>query len=205
MGFDNFPTDENQPVQPTVAVPEESSNRTFLMIALALGAIAVLAMACIFGYALVARPRYLAQQNSYAQTQSAQKTEVERIVALTATSSESTAIASGWTPTPIDTPILPTPTPTSSPTPVVAVATTETAGSAPPGPADATATALHATLEANATLYVATLTAGPTLAAVQPTGMPQSGFADEVGLPSMLGSAGLLIVVIFLARRLRTA
>jgi hypothetical protein len=35
--------------------------------------------------------------------------------------------------------------------------------------------------------------------------MGSYGFADEVGLPAMLGLAGLLIVVIFLARRLRTA
>lgn len=204
MGFENFPIDENPPEQPTVVVPEESSNRTFLIIALALGAIAVLALACIFGYALVVRPRYLAQQNAYAQTQSAQETRVEQIVALTATSGEATVIASGWTPTPSETPVLPTATPTASPTPVLAVATTSTADSAL-GSADATATALHGTLEANATLYVATLTAGPTISALQPTGMPQSGFADEVGLPTLLGTAALLIVVIFLARRLRTA
>jgi LPXTG-motif cell wall-anchored protein len=65
----------------------------------------------------------------------------------------------------------------------------------------ATATALHATLEANATLYVSTLTARP----LQPTEIPKTGFADEVGLPAMLGMAVLLIVIIILARRLRTA
>jgi LPXTG-motif cell wall-anchored protein len=35
--------------------------------------------------------------------------------------------------------------------------------------------------------------------------LPKSGFADEVGAPSLLGLAVLLVVVIFLARRLRTA
>ena len=35
------------------------------------------------------------------------------------------------------------------------------------------------------------------------TGLPQSGFADEVGLPGLLGLAAALIVVIVLARRLR--
>lgn len=36
-------------------------------------------------------------------------------------------------------------------------------------------------------------------------GMPGTGFADEVGLPLMVGLAALLLVVIFVARRLRTA
>jgi LPXTG-motif cell wall-anchored protein len=65
---------------------------------------------------------------------------------------------------------------------------------------NATATALHSTLQANATLYAATLTAKP----LQPTAIPNTGFADDVGLPMMLGIAVLLVVVIFLARRLRT-
>jgi LPXTG-motif cell wall-anchored protein len=56
-------------------------------------------------------------------------------------------------------------------------------------------------LQANATLYAATLTARP----LQPTAIPNTGFADDVGLPAMLGMAVLLVVVIFLARRLRTA
>jgi LPXTG-motif cell wall-anchored protein len=35
--------------------------------------------------------------------------------------------------------------------------------------------------------------------------MPDTGFADEVGIPSLIGIAILLVAVIFLARRLRTA
>jgi LPXTG-motif cell wall-anchored protein len=45
------------------------------------------------------------------------------------------------------------------------------------------------------------LTARP----LQPTEIPKTGFAGEVGLPAMLGMAVLLIVIIILARRLRTA
>lgn len=204
MGFENLNPDDNTPE--TVVVPEESgSNRTFLLIAAALGAIAVLALGCIAAYAFVVLPRTRAQQDAYAQTQAAQRTEVERIVAMTATSDQATAIAQAWTATPTRTPIPPTPTPTSSPTPVVAVATGDAAAPSP-GPDDATATALHATLDANATLYVATLTAAPGALTATPTSaMPNSGFADEVGLPAMLGMAALLILVIFLARRLRSA
>jgi LPXTG-motif cell wall-anchored protein len=60
---------------------------------------------------------------------------------------------------------------------------------------------LHATLTANAIFYQATQTVKP----AQPTAIPDTGFADDVGLPLMLGLAVLLIVIIFLARRLRSA
>jgi hypothetical protein len=49
---------------------------------------------------------------------------------------------------------------------------------------------------------------GPTTGAGTPqatsTALPSTGFADDVGLPGMLGLAAVLIVVIFLARRART-
>jgi hypothetical protein len=38
-----------------------------------------------------------------------------------------------------------------------------------------------------------------------PSALPTSGFADDVGLPGMLGLAVLLVAIIFLARRLRSA
>jgi hypothetical protein len=55
---------------------------------------------------------------------------------------------------------------------------------------------------------LATAAAQATLSALQatatPTALPSTGFADEVGLPSLLLMGGALVVVIFLARRLRT-
>ena len=35
------------------------------------------------------------------------------------------------------------------------------------------------------------------------TALPTTGFADEVGLPALVGAAIALIIIIFLARRLR--
>jgi len=35
------------------------------------------------------------------------------------------------------------------------------------------------------------------------TALPQTGFAEDVGLPGLLGAAAILLLVIFLARRLR--
>jgi LPXTG-motif cell wall-anchored protein len=40
---------------------------------------------------------------------------------------------------------------------------------------------------------------------VTSTALPQTGFAEDVGLPGLLGVAVVLVVVIFLTRRLRTA
>jgi LPXTG-motif cell wall-anchored protein len=47
---------------------------------------------------------------------------------------------------------------------------------------------------------ILTVTATPTT-----TALPDTGFADDVGVPALLGMAGLLILVIFVARRLREA
>lgn len=43
------------------------------------------------------------------------------------------------------------------------------------------------------------------ISAATATALPKTGFADEVGLPVMLGAAALLLVVIFVTRRLRMA
>jgi LPXTG-motif cell wall-anchored protein len=45
-----------------------------------------------------------------------------------------------------------------------------------------------------------TQTATPTA-----TGLPDTGFADDIGAPTLLGMAALLILVIFIARRMRAA
>jgi len=201
MGIDDFKLDDDleQPSE-EAPLPEESSNRTFLIIAAALGGIALIALVCIAIYALVLWPRARNEQEARRATLEAQNTEVAVIIARTSTSAAETEIAAAFTATPTRTTLPPTASATPSPTPVVAVDITSP--QAPTLSSEmATATALHSTLQANATLYAATLTAKP----LQPTAIPTTGFADEVGLPAMLGLAVLLVVVIFLARRLRSA
>jgi hypothetical protein len=206
MGFENLDLDDNLEETEETAPVEESSNRTFLIIAAALGGVALLAVICIVIYIVWLLPRMRSGQVAQKATLEAQQTEVGLIIASTSTSAAETAIVASYTETPTVTPIPPTQTPTSSPTPVVAVPTTPQGAAGLPsatvGPQMATATALHSTLQANATLYASTLTARPS---VQPTGIPNTGFADDVGLPAMLGMAVLLIAIIFLARRLRSA
>jgi len=40
---------------------------------------------------------------------------------------------------------------------------------------------------------------------VQATSLPQTGLAQDIGLPGLIGMAALLIFVVFLARKLRTS
>lgn len=201
MSFENIDLD-TEPVGEGETLPEESSNRTFLIIAGILGAIALLALLCIAVYALVLVPRTKDAQANQKATVDAQNTEVALIIERTSTAAAQEAIKAAYTHTPTATSVVEASPTAGSPTPVLAIGTTTTPlATGTVGPELATATALHATLTANAVLYAATLTAR----VGQPTSVPDTGFADDVGLPTMLGLAVLLIVVIFLVRRVRTA
>lgn len=166
--------------------PEESNNRTFIIVASILGAIAVIALICIIVYASVIRP--LNQNNDATQVAllNAQNTEVAFQIT-------QTLLAKSFTNTPTITNTPLPPTATLTPTPVVAVPT-NTSVVAEVGARTATVSALLTEAA------VAQKTLVPTS-----TALPSTGFADDVGLPGLLGFAVLLITVIFLARRLRTA
>lgn len=182
---------------------EEGSNRMFLIAAGVLGGIALLTIICIAVYALVLLPRSRSAQGQQQATLDAQNTQVAGIINQTSTAAAQAAIEAAYTPTPTNT-LPPTATATQLPTStsVVVLPTASETGPAVVGtiaPDMATATALRITLTANAILYNATLTA------TAQGGIPDTGFADDAGLPLLMGIAVLLIVVIFLARRLRTA
>jgi hypothetical protein len=178
--------------------PEESGNRTFLIIAGVLGFLAVLALMCIAIYTLVLVPRTRTAQSGQRATVDAQNTQVAAMVAETSTSAALEAIIAAYTKTPTATPI---PTNTPIPSPVLAIPTTAVVLPTDTMNAQtATAASLFATLDANATRLASTFTARPPA-----TSIPNTGFADDIGLPAMLGMGILLIAVIFLARRLRSA
>lgn len=190
-------------------LPEEASNRTFMVIAGVLGGVALLAIICIAFYALFWYPNQ-SQNAEINATNTAQALEVARIVGDKSTAVALTSTAASWTATPTETPI-PTDTPTitatftpgATDTPVLVVGTTAVGTKDPTQAAiDLQQTAdARATLEATQTLTVlGTVTSIPTAAEI-----PGTGFADDVGLPMMLGLAALLIVIIFLARRLRAS
>ena len=186
-------------------LPEESTNRTFVIAAVALGALLVLSLVCLGVYALVIAP---AQENAAI----ARQTEIALENTKTAGQLTQTAQPVQFSPT---APPTNTQQPTRTSTPVVVLpsntpllatntSTPATAGATTPQPAGLTATAAQATLSA-AQAKTRTPTRTPTRA-VSPaaTALPVTGFGDEVGLPSLAVMGGVLLVVIILARRMRT-
>jgi len=170
-------------------LPEETSNRPFFIVAGILAAFTLIALACIAVYALYYVPMQRSQQATQVAQLNAQNTEVA--AAITQTSIAAALIAK-----PTETPAW---TPTSMPTstPVVIIPTNTTV------PTTDHRTATVAALLTQAA--VAQQTLAPTGVGPTPTALPSTGFMDEVGVPGLLGLAAILIVVIFLSRRLRTA
>jgi LPXTG-motif cell wall-anchored protein len=174
----DFDLDEDSP-------PEESGNRTFIIVAGILGAITVLALVCIAAYAFVVLPRQRAQNEARDAETIAQNTQVAMAIT-------QTFAAKDVDPTSTVTPIPPSSTPTNSPTPVIAVPTITSVALGDPRTATVSALLTQAA--------IVTRTVIPTS-----TALPSTGFVEDVGVPGLLGMAALLIAVIFLARRLRTA
>ena len=171
---------------------EESGNRTFIIIAAVMGLIMLLILGCIAVIAWQSLgPSRDAQQTQVAAvtaTDQAQKTIVAFGVEQTSAAATQKAI-------PTKTPVPPSPTPAPTNTSVVA------------RPAGPTATQLGAVDPRTATvaaLFTQAAEAQKTVIATS-TALPDSGFADDVGLPGLVGLAVALVVVVFLARRLRLA
>jgi len=188
MTFENMDTEFEPGSEEAGPPPEESSNRPFLFVAGILGGIMLLSLIAIVAFAL-ARP--LLSGGSNRQTQAAEinlkNTEVARAVSLT-----EVAVAALATPSPTEPPPTATPAPTN--TLVVAQQVTNT-----PLPTTDPRTATVSALLTQAA------EAQKTEPAATPTQLPTTGFADDVGAPGLLALAVLLVVVIFLSRRLRTA
>jgi hypothetical protein len=186
---DNLETPEAQP-------PEESNNRTFLIVGGIFAALIFLTLVCGAIYVLYLGPRLTAQRNAAQATIEAGNAQV--IQQMT-----STALAALFTPTSKAT-IKPTNTSVpivSSQTPVLAVSTAVLAAAATPTTDPATLIAMQTQLAIQMTST--SISKGtPALAA---TGvMPKTGFFDQV-VPTLLILTLALIAVIFLARRLRKA
>jgi hypothetical protein len=178
--FDSFEEDDSQ--------GEGGDNRNFWIIAGILGAVLVLALVCMVVYAMIFMPQRRDAQSTQAAEINLQNTSV-------AMAAEMTAQAQAWTLTPsvtsTDAPVTPTP----SATPVIAPTDTPAGeGQATQDPRTATVSALL-TQQAGGNLTTTPIT----------TELPDTGFADNFGIPGMIALAAVLVVVIFLARRLRTA
>jgi cytoskeletal protein RodZ len=190
MSFDNLETDDvSSEIEEEGGTPEEASNRTFLIVAGVFGAIVVLSLICLV-LVIVFKVVPGNKNTSKSATQQALINQ-ETIKGAT-----QTQLARLWTATPTQTssPMPATPTPNVTDTPVIKPSSTPTSPNA-------------ATMEY---LYKMATETKAALGKASPTVTVQStlgkyGFADQVGAPALLGLAVVLVVVIFLARRLRTA
>ncbi len=170
--------------------PEESSNRTFLLVAGILGGILILSLVCIAVYAMVYLPRAREADSAERQEIIAQQTEVAMLSALTAE-------AQAWTAVPSLTPTRVPQSPTPTRTPVLAATNTPVAGvGAGEGDVDPRTATVAALFTQQA--------AGAKTATPVSTSLPETGFMDNAGIPGLVALAASLVVVIFLARRLRT-
>jgi hypothetical protein len=199
MSFDedNFLNNLETPEAP---LPEERSNRTFQLILGIIAGLVFLTLACLAVWFLFLGPNSASKRD-------AQRAAIETQNAQVALQLTSTAEALLWTPTSPPTAtftatLLPQlNTPVSSPTPVVAL-NSPTADLSALSTMLAAQTQLAAAMTATMSAELAQGTRGIGGAATQ---MPATGFFDEVGLPSMIVLAVTLVIVIFLARRLRKA
>ena len=176
-GDDQTTFDEEQP-------PEESGNRTFLIVAGIFLGIILLSGACLAGYGFIIIP----QQRDQRDTQQAVLVEqnVQMNTTLTALAQEAML---SQTPLATETPVA-----TNTP-PIQAQETTSpTASILDPQ----TVTVIAAFTQAAQAQQ--TITFLPTT-----TALPQGGIADEVGASGLIMMAIALVFVILLARRLRSS
>ena len=159
--------------------PEESNNRTFLIVAGILGVVVLAAFLCLVGYFIFNRSTSSQASEATAQAQlTEQSVIIQQGLTQNAQSQAETQAAAVTSTLP----------PTNTPVVSEATATlTET-----PNPATATVGA------AFTQIAVSTQTIIPTS-----TALPKTGFAEDVGLPGMFALAFALVIVIFLVRRLR--
>ncbi len=194
----SYETFEEEPQAPEVQQPKSNSNRNFLIAVGVIGGIGVLALIVLILVGLVILPG----RNSARQAQAAEINAQNTATSLAATQNAGTAIAIKMaTATSTNTPL-------PSPTPVVAIATateapTEEAVDSTPA---ADTPAVSADLNARTQTLAALLTQSAqerTPVTPTPSQVPTTGFADEVGLPMLVGLAMLLVAIIFFIRRMR--
>ena len=172
--------------------PNGNGNRNFLIIAGVLGGIMVLALLCIAALALF---KFLPGQQSAQDVNATNEAQATTVVL----SASQTASVPKFTATSQPT-VVPTNTRAPTNTPVIVLGPTKTP------------TVDMAVATRNALLTAVVQTSVPTTQPTsqitsQPTktALPVTGLADELGAPGLIATAFVLVVIIFLMRRLRTA
>jgi hypothetical protein len=186
---------QNTMETPDAPPPEGKNNRTFTIAAGVLGGLVFLTLLCMAVYFLVIAPRLAAQRNTTQATIEAGNSQAAQQLTLTAQAALMSSTPQ-TSPIPLKTGTTVPRTPTVSSTPVIALNSPAVTATNDP----ATLAALQTQLSLQMT---STGQAGLAPTTVSGGGMPTTGFFDEVGLPTMIILAFALIVVIFLARRMR--
>ena len=196
LDFSNF--EQEPPQQP-------QNNKTFMIIVGILGAVILLSLVAAAAYAVLVLPGQNAAKENLAIQVNAQNTAT----VMAATSAAMTAMAPTDTPEPSA-----TPEPTSTPVPKeIEITSTELAIGGEVLPEDLAMTATVSALLTQASdvkpdggsSVAATVDPAAFDAAVTATALPTTGFADEVGIPSMVGLGFLCIVAILVSRQARVA
>ena len=193
MALNNFDDDQFNPdmgfggdFTPEPSQPEKQpSGKNFLLAIGILGVILILALVLL----LLIAPNIIAQQRASSLEQAAQIN-----AANTATSMAATANAQAQAVTPTKAVVLGASNATKTPVILIATSTPKVVGAQLSANELATVSALQTQIAANGGGTTPT-----------PTALPNSGFADDYGLPGMVGLAAILIAVVLVSRRLRTS
>jgi LPXTG-motif cell wall-anchored protein len=187
---DNFDIDENEKTEPPQPSPAPASNRTFIITIAALGGLFLLALIVMAIFLAIILPQSRAARDKQSALINSNNTATVAAVT-TEAKNRPTATSTRLPPTATSTATI-----KPSATSVVAQSTkTQVSDAIQIDPRTATVSALL-TQASDAKL---TATFGPTTTQA----LPKTGFADDFKIPGLIGISILLLVVIFLVRRMR--
>lgn len=187
---------ETEPVSPEPVTPSPvSANRPFYIALGVIGAAFLLAIIGMALYAAIILPQRSAARRQQAALINAQNTATS----MAATQAESLLLLADTATS------IPQPTETLAPSATAVVAIPTETPEPTETPAPVLAADMLARTQTVAVLLTQAAAGGLAGAAVTPTALPSTGFAEEAGVGGLLGIAVLLVVVIFLVRRLRLA
>jgi len=186
---------EEEPVGPPSKSPAPANRNFFIAIAV-IGVLFLLSLIGLAVYGAVILPQQSAARREQAAAINAQNTAT----ALAATQLAGQIILPSDTPAPTETVLV-----AASLTPVVVFPTATDIPTETPEPLSEEMVARTETVAALLTQAAGGTAVGVGAEGGTATALPTAGFADEAGLPALLGLSLLLIVMIFLVRRLRFA
>jgi LPXTG-motif cell wall-anchored protein len=180
-----------------VPPPSTNSNKPFIIAVGVLGGLFLLALVVMAVYVTLVLPRIRANRDSKIAEINIANTSTAAVLTRAAVNAKATLNAPTLTFTPV--PATATSSPTVKPTSTSVVAQATSTNTAQVTPVD-TRTATVAALLTQAAQAKLTTTYLPS-----PTALAKTGLMEDVGIPTLVGVTLLLLVVIFLVRRMRAS